>query len=64
MNHLEMEITFARNAGRDGVLDWGVNAYEICPRVIMLYGITRKIMIHSKYFNSYLNFQLFAFLNK
>lgn len=39
MNHLEMEVTFIWYGGRDGVLDWEVLAYEICPGALMLYGI-------------------------
>ncbi len=31
MNHCEMEINFARNGGRDGMLDQVAIAYEIHP---------------------------------
>lgn len=39
MNHCEMEITFARNGGCDGMLDRVAIAYEIHPGVVMLYGV-------------------------
>lgn len=39
MNHLEMEMTFARNGGRDGILDRGAIDYLIRPGSVMLYGV-------------------------
>ncbi len=43
MNHCEMEITFARNSGCDGMLDRVAIAYEIRHGVVMIYGVLKCI---------------------